>query len=158
VAARLAFEFAHQEDRTMTTTVRQMLTGKAGVYAVKPEDTIYDALRLMAEKNIGAVLVMSGEAIEGILSERDYARKVVLLGKTSKSTPVREIMTTDVVSVDPGWTADQCMALMTDKRIRHLPVVESGSLVGIVSIGDVVRAVVDGQRFTIASLENYIMS
>lgn len=142
----------------MTTTVRQMLTGKAGVYAVKSDDTIYDALRLMAEKNIGAVLVMSGDAIEGILSERDYARKVVLLGKTSKETPVREIMTTDVISVDPGWTADQCMALMTDKRIRHLPVVENGSLVGIVSIGDVVRAVVDGQRFTIASLENYIMS
>lgn len=142
----------------MTTTVRQMLTGKAGVYAVKSDDTIYDALRLMAEKNIGAVLVMSGDAIEGILSERDYARKVVLLGKTSKETPVREIMTTDVISVDPGWTADQCMALMTDKRIRHLPVVEDGSLVGIVSIGDVVRAVVDGQRFTIASLENYIMS
>ncbi len=142
----------------MTTTVRQMLTGKAGVYTVKSDDTIYDALRLMAEKNIGAVLVMSGDAIEGILSERDYARKVVLLGKTSKTTPVREIMTTDVVSVDPGWNADQCMALMTDKRIRHLPVVENGSLVGIVSIGDVVRAVVDGQRFTIASLENYIMS
>jgi CBS domain-containing protein len=142
----------------MTTTVRQMLTRKAGVYAVNPDDTIYDALRLMAEKNIGAVLVTSGDAIEGILSERDYARKVVLLGKTSKTTPVREIMTTDVVSVDPGWNADQCMALMTDKRIRHLPVVENGSLVGIVSIGDVVRAVVDGQRFTIASLENYIMS
>jgi CBS domain-containing protein len=135
-----------------------MLTGKAGVYAVKSDDTIYDALRLMAEKNIGAVLVMSGDAIEGIVSERDYARKVVLLGKTSKTTPVREIMTTDVISVDPGWTADQCMSLMTDKRIRHLPVVENGRLVGIVSIGDVVRAVVDGQRFTIASLENYIMS
>jgi CBS domain-containing protein len=142
----------------MTTTVRQMLTGKPGVYAVKPDDAIYDALRLMAEKNIGAVLVMSGDAIEGIVSERDYARKVVLLGKTSKTTPVREIMTTDVISVDPGWTADQCMSLMTDKRIRHLPVVENGGLVGIVSIGDVVRAVVDGQRFTIASLENYIMS
>jgi CBS domain-containing protein len=125
---------------------------------VKSDDTIYDALRLMAEKNIGAVLVMSGDAIEGIVSERDYARKVVLLGKTSKTTPVREIMTTDVISVDPGWTADQCMSLMTDKRIRHLPVVENGRLVGIVSIGDVVRAVVDGQRFTIASLENYIMS
>ena len=142
----------------MTTTVRQMLTGKAGVYAVNPDDTIYDALRLMAEKNIGAVLVTSGDAIEGIVSERDYARKVVLLGKTSRTTPVREIMTTDVLSVDPGWTADQCMALMTDKRVRHLPVVENGRLVGIVSIGDVVRAVVDGQRFTIASLESYIMS
>ena len=142
----------------MTTTVRQMLAGKAGVHSVNPDDTIFDALRLMADKNIGAVLVMSGETIEGILSERDYARKVVLLGKTSKTTPVREIMTTDVISVDPAWTADQCMALMTDKRIRHLPVVENGQLAGIISIGDVVRAVVDSQQFTIRSLEKYIMS
>jgi CBS domain-containing protein len=142
----------------MTTTVRQMLAGKAGAYSVSPDDTIFDALRLMADKNIGAVLVMSGETIEGILSERDYARKVVLLGKTSKTTPVREIMTTDVIFVDSGWTADQCMALMTDKRIRHLPVVENGKLAGIISIGDVVRAVVDRQQFTITSLEKYIKS
>jgi CBS domain-containing protein len=142
----------------MTTTVRQMLAGKAGVYAVSPDDTIFDALRLMADKNVGAVLVMSGDAIAGIVSERDYARKVVLLGKTSKTTPVCEIMTTDVISVEPGWTADQCMALMTDRRIRHLPVVENGALVGIISIGDVVRAVVDSQQFVIKSLENYIMS
>jgi CBS domain-containing protein len=142
----------------MTTTVRQMLSGRTGVYVVSPDATIFDALGLMAEKNIGAVLVMSGDAIEGILSERDYARKVVLLGKTSKATPVREIMTTEVVAIDPGWTADQCMALMTEKRIRHLPVVEEGRLAGIVSIGDVVRAVVDSQQFRIASLESYIMS
>ena len=142
----------------MTTTVRQMLAGKAGAYSVSPDDTIFDALRLMADKNIGAVLVLSGETIEGILSERDYARKVVLLGKTSKTTPVREIMTTEVIFADPGWTADQCMALMTDKRIRHLPVVENGKLAGIISIGDVVRAVVDRQQFTITSLERYIMS
>lgn len=142
----------------MTTTVRQMLSGRTGVYFVGPDDTILDALRLMADKNIGAVLVMAGQTIEGILSERDYARKVVLLGKASKTTPVREIMTSDVVSIDPGWTADQCMALMTEKRIRHLPVVENGTLVGIISIGDVVRAVVDSQQFRIASLENYIMS
>jgi CBS domain-containing protein len=142
----------------MTMTVRQMLSGRTGVHVVGPDDAIFDALGLMADKNIGAVLVMSGDAIEGILSERDYARKVVLLGKTSKTTPVREIMTTDVISIDPGWTADQCMALMTEKRIRHLPVVDQGKLAGIVSIGDVVRAVVDGQQFRIASLENYIMS
>ena len=142
----------------MTTTVRQMLAGKAGAYSVSPDDTIFDALRLMADKNIGAVLVMSGETIEGILSERDYARKVVLFGKTSKTTPVREIMTNDVIFVDPGWTADQCMALMTDKRIRHLPVVENGKLAGIISIGDVVRAVVGSQQFRITSLERYIMS
>ena len=142
----------------MTTTVRQILAGKAGVYMVSPDDTILDALRLMADKNIGAVLVMSGDAIAGIVSERDYARKVVLLGRTSKTTPVREIMTTDVISVEPGSTADQCMALMTERRIRHLPVVENGALVGIISIGDVVRAVVDSQQFVIKSLENYIMS
>ena len=142
----------------MTTTVRQILAGRAGVYMVSPDDTIFDALRLMAERNIGAVLVMSDGAIAGIVSERDYARKVVLLGRTSKTTPVRDIMTTDVVSVEPGWTADQCMALMTDQRIRHLPVVENGALVGIVSIGDVVRAIVDSQKFVIKSLENYITS
>ena len=142
----------------MTTTVRQILAGRTGVYMVSPDDTIFDALRLMAERNIGAVLVMSGGAIAGIVSERDYARKVVLLGRTSKTTPVREIMTTDVISVEPGWTADQCMALMTERRIRHLPVVENGTLVGIISIGDVVRAVVDSQQFVIKSLESYIMS
>ena len=142
----------------MTTTVRQILAGRAGVYMVSPDDTIFDAPRLMAERNIGAVLVMSDGAIAGIVSERDYARKVVLLGRTSKTTPVREIMTTDVISVEPGWTADQCMALMTERRIRHLPVVENGTLVGIISIGDVVRAVVDSQQFVIKSLESYIMS
>ena len=142
----------------MTTTVRQILAGRTGVYMVSPDDTIFDALCLMADKNIGAVLVMSDGAIAGIVSERDYARKVVLLGRTSKTTPVREIMTTDVISVEPGWTADQCMALMTERRIRHLPVVENGTLVGIISIGDVVRAVVDSQQFVIKSLESYIMS
>ena len=142
----------------MTTTVRQMLAGKTGVFAVSPDDTIYDALLLMADRNVGAVLVMSGQDIRGIFSERDYARKVILLGKTSRTTPVREIMTTTVVCVDPAWTADQCMALMTDKHIRHLPVVEQGRVVGVISIGDAVRAVVDEQQFTIRALEQYLMS
>jgi CBS domain-containing protein len=142
----------------MTTTVRRMLSGKGDVYAVGPGDTIYDALRLMADKNIGAVLVLSDQKIEGIFSERDYARKVVLLGKTSKETPVSEIMTIDVISVDPGWTAEQCMALMTEKRVRHLPVVENERVVGVISIGDVVRTVVDEHQFTIKSLESYILS
>jgi len=142
----------------MTTTVRRMLSSKSDVYAVKPEDTIYEALRLMADKNIGAVLVLSDQEINGILSERDYARKVALVGKTSKETPVREIMTTSVICVDPGWTADQCMTLMTEKHIRHLPVVENGRVVGVISIGDVVRAVVDEHQFTIKSLESYILS
>jgi CBS domain-containing protein len=142
----------------MTTTVRRMLSGKGDVYAVGPGDTVYDALRLMADRNIGAVLVLSDQKIEGIFSERDYARKVVLLGKTSKETPVREIMTIDVISVDPDWTAEQCMALMTEKRVRHLPVVENERVVGVISIGDVVRTVVDEHRFTIKSLEGYILS
>jgi CBS domain-containing protein len=142
----------------MTTTVRQMLAGKSGVYSVTPDDTMYDALSLMADRNIGAVVVLSKGEIRGILSERDYARKVALLGRTSRSTPVSEVMTTTVICIDPDWTADRCMALMTDKRIRHLPVIEDGQLIGIVSIGDVVRAVVDEQQFTIQSLERYIMS
>jgi CBS domain-containing protein len=135
-----------------------MLRGKSNVYSVGPSDTVYDALRLMADKNIGAVVVVSNQEIDGIFSERDYARKVILLGKTSRETVVSEIMTTRVVSVEPDWTADQCMALMTEKRIRHLPVIEQGRLIGVISIGDVVRVVVDEQQFTINSLQRYIMS
>lgn len=142
----------------MDTTVRQMLSSKSTVHSVKPEDTVYDALRLMADRNIGAVLVVSDAGLEGILSERDYARKVVLHGRMSQETAVKEIMTTNVVYVDPAWTADQCMALMTDKRIRHLPVMDNDQLVGVISIGDVVRAVVDEQAFTIKSLERYLMT
>lgn len=140
----------------MVTTVRQMLAAKPAVYTVEPEDTVYDALELMATRNIGAVLVVSESEMKGIFSERDYARKVVLHGKMSKDTLVGEIMTTDVICVEPGWTADQCMALMTEKHIRHLPVLEKGRLVGVISIGDVVRAVLDEQKFTITALERYI--
>jgi CBS domain-containing protein len=142
----------------MTTTVRQMLRGKREIYSVAPDDTVFDALQLMADKNVGAVLVLSGDELDGIFSERDYARKVILLGKTSKDTLVREIMTTRVICVEPDWTADQCMALMTDKRVRHLPVIDGGRVAGVISIGDVVRAVVDEQQFTITTLERYIMS
>ncbi len=142
----------------MATTVRTMLKDKTAVYAVSPSDTIFDALGLMAQHNIGAVLVLDGDQIRGILSERDYARKIVLAGKTSKTTPVHEIMTTEVISVDGAWTADQCMALMTERRVRHLPVVEAGRLIGVISIGDVVRAVVAEQQFTIDALEGYITS
>jgi CBS domain-containing protein len=142
----------------MAVTVRDMLRGKSGVYSIGPNDTVYEALRLMADKNIGAVIVGSDQRLEGMFSERDYARKVILLGKTSRETLVKEIMTSPVISIDPDWTAEQCMALMTDKRIRHLPVIEQGRLVGVISIGDVVRAVVDDQQFTIKSLERYITS
>ena len=140
----------------MSTTVRQMLRGKPAVYAVAPGDTVYEALRLMADRNIGAVMVQSGEQVEGILSERDYARKVMLLGKTSKETLVSEIMTTEVVSIDPAWTAEQCMALMTQNRLRHLPVMDDGKLLGMVSIGDLVKDIISEQQFIIEQLEHYI--
>jgi CBS domain-containing protein len=142
----------------MSITVQDLLRGKSAVYSVGPGDTVYDALRLMADKNIGAVIVLSDQLVEGIFSERDYARKVMLMGKTSTQTLVRDIMTTQVVSVEPGWSVEQCMALMTEKRIRHLPVMDRGRLVGVVSIGDVVRALVDEQQFTIDSLQRYISS
>ena len=142
----------------MMTTVREILKSKPDVYTVSPEDTVYAALQLMAEKNIGAVLVMAGDELKGILSERDYARRGILRGHTSRETAVRELMTADLVSIVPTTTVDACMALMTDKRIRHLPVVENGRVIGVVSIGDVVRAVVEEQRFTIRSLENYVTS
>ena len=142
----------------MSATVRDLLRGKSNVYSVGPGDTVYDALLLMADKNIGAVVVQSDQKVEGIFSERDYARKVMLLGKTSTDTRVSEIMTPHVVCVGPDWTVDQCMALMTEKRIRHLPVMDDSRLIGVISIGDVVRAVVDEQQFTINSLQRYIMS
>lgn len=126
------------------------------VFSVKPDDTVYEALQLMAEKNIGAVLVLDGGQIRGILSERDYARKIVLEGRVSRKTPVRDIATAVVVTVEPSDTVEQCMHLMTDNRIRHLPVMKDGELAGVISIGDVVNAVISRQKFKIEQLENYI--
>jgi len=141
----------------MVTTIRQILDRKGrDVFSVAPDTTVYDALTLMAERNIGAVLVMRGEELAGIFSERDYARKIILLGRHSKDVPVTEIMTPKVVCIRPDQTADECMALMTEKRIRHLPVLDAGQLAGMVSIGDVVRAVISEQEFRIEQLENYI--
>jgi len=142
----------------MSVTVRQMLRHKHEVHTVRPHDTVYDALRVMAEHNIGAVVVLAGNEITGILSERDYARKGILQGKASKDTPVSEIMTPRVVCVDPTLTAEHCMSLMTEKHIRHLPVVEDGRLIGVISIGDVVRAVLEEQQTRIVALEDYIRS
>jgi CBS domain-containing protein len=142
----------------MMTTVGQILRSKPQVYAVSPDQTVYDALRLMAEKNIGAVLVIEDGDIRGIFSERDYARRGILRGHHSRETAVREMMTPEVIFVEPGDTVETCMALMTEKRIRHLPVVSSGRLIGVVSIGDIVRAVVDEQQFTIQSLVRYVAS
>ena len=142
----------------MTTTIRQIVRDKRDVYAVAPEETVYNALTLMAEKNVGAVLVLEGQEIKGIFSERDYARRGILQGHTSRETAVREVMTPNVICIEPSATVDMCMALMTDRRIRHLPVVEGSQLLGVVSIGDVVRAVVDEQQFTIQSLVSYVTS
>ncbi len=137
-------------------TVRQILDRKPEVYWVEPGTTVLEALSLMAEKNVGALVVLELDQLVGIFSERDYARKIVLEGKSSKDTPVRQVMTTQVICVGPQRSAGECMALMTEKRVRHLPVLENGSLVGVISIGDVVRAVVEEQRFQIEQLENFI--
>ncbi|WP_396627224.1 CBS domain-containing protein [Luteitalea sp.] len=142
----------------MTTLVRHMLANKSDVHTVSPDDTVLDALRVMADHNIGAVLVMNDDALAGILSERDYARKMVLHGKASRDTLVGEVMTSHVVSVTPAWSCDQCMSLMTERHVRHLPVVQDGRVVGVISIGDVVRAVLGEHKTTITTLEHYIMS
>ena len=140
-------------------TVRQLLQAKGGaVHSVSPDTRVFEALKLMAEKEIGALLVTDRGALVGIMSERDYARKGILHGKSSHDIPVREIMTSSVVTVTPGQTVDQCMALMTSKRIRHLPVMETGRLVGLVSIGDLVKEVIAEQEQTIRQLESYIHS
>lgn len=143
----------------MITTVGQILEKKgADVWSVSPDATVLEALRLMAERNVGAVLVRSGDQLVGILSERDYARKVVLQGKSSKETPVRDVMSSKVYFVRPEQSASDCMAMMTEKRIRHLPVLDGGRLAGMISIGDVVRTLLGEQQFTIEQLENYISS
>jgi CBS domain-containing protein len=126
------------------------------VCAVEPDDPVLEAIELMAERSIGAVLVMQGAELKGILSERDYARKVVLLGRSSSDTPSWQIMSSPVISVTPNDSIDTCMRLMTEKRIRHLPVCERGKVVGVLSIGDLVKAVIEEQRRTIEDLEAYI--
>lgn len=141
----------------MLKTVKQILEEKGyQIWSVSPDDNVYDALKIMAEMNIGALLVLEEENLVGILSERDYARKVILRGKSSMDTPVREIMTPRVLYVRLDQSIEDCMALMTDKRIRHLPVFEKDKLVGVISIGDVVKAIISHQEFVIEQLENYI--
>ena len=140
-------------------TVRQLLEAKSPeIIAIGPEAPVIDAIRLMAERGIGALLVMQGTHLAGILSERVYARKVVLQGRSSRDTPVRDIMTAEVVSVAPGDSIDHCMQLVTDRRIRHLPVVDAGEVVGVLSIGDLVKTVIELQRRDIDQLQRYIAS
>jgi len=138
-------------------TIQQVLEAKGfDVFSIAPEVLVFDALGEMADLNVGALLVLDGDELVGLISERDYARKVILKNKASKDTPVSEIMSRRVVCVSPNLKVDACMSLMTDKRIRHLVVMDEGSLVGVISIGDVVKAIIDHQEFKIQQLEFYI--
>lgn len=139
-------------------TVKEILqTKKSGLSSIAPDATVFDALNLMAEKNIGALPVMDGDKLLGILSERDYARKVILEGRSSKDTPVREIMSEKVLFIKPESSIEECMALMSEKYLRHLPVIENDRVIGIISIGDVVKAIISEQHYTINNLQQYIM-
>jgi CBS domain-containing protein len=140
-------------------TLRQLLGSKTPeVYAVAPGDSVIDAIRLMAEKGVGAVLVVEGAQLVGIVSERDYARKIVLHGRSSSDTSVRDIMTAEVVTVGPQHTVEHCMQVVTEHRIRHLPVVEGDEVIGVISIGDLVKAVIEDQKVQLDELQRYIAS
>ena len=140
------------------TTAIEILKSKPSqeVIAVPPHATVYEAIKLMCQKNIGAVLVMEGDAVVGIFSERDYARKIVLQERASKSTAVNLVMSPNVMFVGPKQTAEECMAVMTQNRLRHLPVMEGGKLQGMISIGDLVKHIISDQQFLIEQLEHYI--
>ena len=140
-------------------TVRELVEGKEQrLLSIAPDDSVYAALKKMAQHDIGALVVVSGDKLVGVFSERDYARRVILEGKSSRDTQVSEIMTRQVICVSPERTADQCMAVMTQKRVRHLPVIENKQVVAVISIGDVVREMISDQQHTIEQLEQYIMS
>jgi CBS domain-containing protein len=140
------------------STVAQLLKLKSNpaVQMIGPSASVFDAIKLMAEKNIGAVLVGEGGKVAGIFTERDYARKIALMAKSSRDTALREVMTAEVMYVGPAQTSEECMALMTENRLRHLPVMDNGKLVGLVSIGDLVKDVISEQKFLIEQLEQYI--
>jgi CBS domain-containing protein len=140
-------------------TVRHLLDLKGrALFSIQPEDPVLEAIRMMADRHVGALLVMRGTELAGIVSERDYARKVVLLGRASAETPVWQIMSSPVITVSPDNTVQDCMRLMTERRIRHLPVMEDGRVIGMISIGDLVKAVIEEQQQTIEQLQSYIHS
>ena len=140
------------------TAASQILNSKPDktIYTTTPAASVFDAVKLMAEKGIGALIVVDRAKTVGMLSERDYARKVILVGRSSKETKIREIMTTQVISADPHQSVQECMTIMTEKRIRHLPVMEDDQLIGMISIGDLVKAIIAEQQFVISQLEHYI--
>ena len=140
-------------------TVADILNAKGRqVFSAAPDDSVFDAIKMMSDKGIGGIVIMDGDKLVGIMTERDYARKVVLDGKSSRNASVKEIMTDQVLCVTPEQTIDECMALMTDKRARHLPVLENDKVVGVISIGDLVKAVIHEQQILIDQLQNYITS
>jgi CBS domain-containing protein len=140
-------------------TVKQLLDSKGShIFSIEPEDPVLEAIAMMAEKHVGALLVMRGAELLGIVSERDYARKVILLGRSSAETPVWQIMSSPVITVPPERTVSECLKIVTDRRVRHLPVVSDGRVVGVISIGDLVKAVIEEQQTQIESLERYITS
>src|SRR5262245_25556900 len=142
---------------THTGQIREILHSKGGnVWTVAPDTTVFEALQMMAEKNVGALLVTKDNQLVGIISERDYSRKVVLKGRSSKDTPVRDILSGHVIHVSPDHTIDECMRLMTEHRVRHLPVLDVNQIVGVVSIGDLVNWIISAQSSTIHQLETYI--
>jgi CBS domain-containing protein len=142
---------------THTGHIREILGHKgSGVWTISPEATVFDALQLMADKNVGALLVTVGDKLVGIISERDYSRKVILKGRSSKDTPVRDVLSGHVIHVSPDHSIDECMRLMTEHRVRHLPVLEGNRIVGVVSIGDLVNWIISAQNSTIHQLETYI--
>lgn len=139
------------------TTVRKLLDRKGQhVWTIHPDATVFDAVKKMAEKDVGSLVVIDGENVLGIITERHYARNVVLKGKASPATPVRDIMERRLVVARPDHTLEECMVVMSDKRVRHLPVFDRERLIGIISIGDLVKSIIDNQRFTIDQLEHYI--
>ena len=139
--------------------IKYILDSKGNdVWAIGSNDSVLEAIKMMAEKKVGALLVIDGKKLSGIVSERDYARKVILQGKSSEKTPVKDIMTANVISANPTQTVEECMELMSDNRIRHLPVLDGQKIVGVLSIGDLVKAIIDEQQFTIKQLKNYISS
>jgi len=139
-------------------TVAEILKAKgdSSVFSIEPSASVFEAVKRMAEKNVGALLIMEGDRILGVVTERDYARKVVLLARSSKDTPLREVMTSAVIYVRPNQTSEECMALMTENRVRHLPVMDDGKLVGLISIGDIVKGIISEQNFIIEQLQHYI--
>ena len=139
------------------TSVNQLLNNKGfDILTVDANESVFRALELMAEHSIGSLLVMDGDRVAGLFSERDYARGIILKGRTTKETKVKEIMTSQVVVINPGQTTEECMAIMTEKRVRHLPIMQDDELIGIISIGDLVKAIIEEQQFVIEQLVSYI--